>query len=79
MISPLFNYKMSSCLKKKLIESNRPVGVTKQCRYELPPESWVYGMPLKKDKEDAGTSKFNYYHIYTHPYTHIHIYIFYIH
>jgi hypothetical protein len=48
---------MALSLKKKLIETDHPVGVAKQCRYELPPESWVYGMPVQKDKEDAGVRK----------------------
>lgn len=48
---------MAFSLKKKLIETDHPVGVTKQCRYELPPESWIYGLPIKKDKEHAGIRK----------------------
>jgi len=51
---------MISKLKQSIYEAERPIGVKKYSNWVLPPPEFAYGLPLKKDKEDAGVSKINH-------------------
>ena len=48
---------MSQTLRIKLTEADHIVGVPRQPRYTLPPESFVYGLKLKRDSEGVSTGK----------------------
>ena len=48
---------MSQTLKIKLTEADQPVGVPRLPRYALPPESFVYGLKIKRDPEGVSKGK----------------------
>ena len=48
---------MSQTLKIKLTEADHPVGVPRLPRYALPPESFVYGLKIRRDPEGVSTGK----------------------
>jgi hypothetical protein len=54
---------MSQTLKIKLTEADQPVGVPRLPRYALPPESFVYGLKIRRDPEGVSKSKL-YIYIY---------------
>ena len=48
---------MSQTLKIKLAEADQPVGVPRLPRYALPPESFVYGLKIRRDPEGVSKGK----------------------
>ena len=44
-------------LKMRIKESERPIGVKRSTKLEVPPEDHVYGYQVKKDPEGADTRK----------------------
>ena len=44
-------------LKKKLYESEHPIGVKKYSSWKLPPKDFSYGYPIIPDKEGVSISK----------------------
>jgi len=45
-------------LKKKIYESENPIGVKKYSTWKLPPKDFSYGYPIIPDKEGVSISKF---------------------
>ena len=48
---------MLDMLKMRIKESERPIGVKRPNKLEVPPEDHVYGFQVKKDPEGADTRK----------------------
>ena len=48
---------MLDALKIRIKESERPIGVKRSTRLEVPPEDHVYGFQFKKDPEGVESSK----------------------
>jgi hypothetical protein len=51
---------MIETLKIRLKESQRPIGVKRSTRLEVPPEDHVYGFQVKKDPEGVESSKYQF-------------------
>ena len=48
---------MLETLKIRLKESQRPIGVKRSTKLDVPPEDHVYGYEFKKDPEGVESSK----------------------